>query len=100
MNLILQIDPGIKLVPLIDIEEDYNGYAADFYRHGIVQAIMKDNGLKQGSEFARLVDFQLVLRTIVMSLEELDPRDKEDPIYVNFKQLSHAYDQKFYAAFK
>lgn len=35
-----------KIIPLIDLDVPLNGYAYDFYRHGIVSSIISDNGLR------------------------------------------------------
>lgn len=95
----MQICPGIKIVPLLDTDIVHNSYAADFYRHGIVDAIRRDNGLRAGAEFTRIKDFLLVLKTLVICLEELEPIDQDDPIYIYFKCICNTFDQKFKKAF-
>lgn len=76
-----------------------NSYAADFYRHGIAQAIVIDNGLKHGQEFQSLHDFLLVLKTIVLALEELEPIDDNDVILYHFRKLYHKFQENFANAF-
>ncbi|KAK2841620.1 hypothetical protein FQN49_006075 [Arthroderma sp. PD_2] len=46
-----------------------NAYLYDFFRHGNVHALEKDNGVRRGDIWFVLNDFSLVLATIVTSLE-------------------------------
>lgn len=87
------------MVPLLNTNVVHNSYAADFYRHGIVKAIVTDNGLKAGAEFSRLKDFLLVLKALEVCLEELDPINKDDVVYTYFKKVSVKFDEKFKKAF-
>lgn len=77
----------------------YNSYALDFYRHGIVQAIREDNGLKAGNEFTRLKDFYLVLKALVICLEELEPVEENDPVLESFKSTANAFEEVYKRAF-
>lgn len=63
-------------VPYIRIYPDdtgpnrpWNAYIYDFYKHGDLAALVRDNGIKRGDVWFRLKDFSLVLATIVTSLE-------------------------------
>lgn len=85
----------MKIVPIIDLDLEINSYAADFYRHGIKKAIMRDNGLKHGQDYALLNDFVLVLRTVVLALEELEPVDQDDVILHHFRVIQCKYEQAF-----
>lgn len=91
--------PEVKVVPIIDLDLEINSYAADFYRHGIVQAIVKDNGLKHGQEYQLLNDFRMVLKTIVLALEELEPVNKDDRLLHHFRVIQQKYQQNFFNAF-
>jgi len=45
-----------------------NSYLLDFFKHGDVTSITRDNGVKAGDVWFRLKDFSLVLATVVTSL--------------------------------
>lgn len=91
--------PDVKIVPIIDLDLEINSYAADFYRHGIRKAIMKDNGLKHGQDYTLLKDFLLVLRTVVLALEELEPMDQDDVILYHFRAIHDKYRDAFFKAY-
>lgn len=93
------MSPDIKVVPLLDLDVEFNAYAADFYRHGIANAIVEDNGLKNGDHCNALKDFDLVLKTIVMAIEEMEPVDENDLVYKHFKIISDRYTDNFRLAF-
>lgn len=60
--------PYLGLYP----EEDrvpLNAYLYDFFKHGNVNAIERDNGIRKGDIWYLLNDFSLVLATIVTSFE-------------------------------
>lgn len=61
----------MKIVPTVKLDLEYNSYALDFYKHGIKQAICRDNGLKSGDDFRLLKDFMLTLKSIHLSLSEM-----------------------------
>lgn len=46
-----------------------NAYLYDFFKHGNVRALERDNGVRKGDIWFALNDFSLVLATIVTSLE-------------------------------
>ncbi|GLV41143.1 Mtr4 helicase [Carabus blaptoides fortunei] len=89
----------VKTIPVIDLKRNLNGYALDFFRHGIVEAIRNDNGLKQGAEFALIKDFILLIKTIVVALEEMEVKDENDVVIGHFKKLSDKYNVLFCKAF-
>lgn len=62
---------NVKVVPTLELDFKCNSYALDFYKHGIRQAICRENGLRAGSDFALLQDFLLVLKSLYMSLTEM-----------------------------
>ncbi|PGG98688.1 hypothetical protein GX51_06695 [Blastomyces parvus] len=63
-----------SVVPYLGLypEEDslpLNAYLYDFFKHGNINAIDRDNGIRKGDIWFLLNDFSLVLATIVTSLE-------------------------------
>lgn len=88
----------VKIIPLVDLNTQLNSYALDFYKHGIVEAIRNDNGLKSGQEYIFLTDFLLILKTIVVSLEQMGGTEN-DIVYANFKKLEASYNRKCNKAF-
>ncbi|KAI1263662.1 P-loop containing nucleoside triphosphate hydrolase protein [Xylariaceae sp. FL1019] len=46
----------------------WNAYIYDFYKHGDLTALVRDNGIKRGDVWFHLKDFSLVLAAIVTSL--------------------------------
>jgi hypothetical protein len=83
----------------VELNTIYNGYAWDFYNHGIVAAIMNDNGLKQGADFDLLRDFALVLKVIKTSLSELEPADENDQVLRTFNIVEENFYDKFKKAY-
>lgn len=74
-------ESAIPYTPVTDQERGgvpWNAYLYDFFKHGDLQALIRDNGIKGGDVWFHLKDFSLVLATIVASLANfLDP-DSED----------------------
>jgi hypothetical protein len=87
------------VAPIVELDKTYNGYAWDFYNHGIVAAIKKDNRLKQGEDYALLNDFLLMLRVIRVSLSELEPVDDNDPVLKTFTTIENNFATSFYKAY-
>jgi hypothetical protein len=87
------------VVPIVEVDKTYNGYAWDFYNHGIVAAIKKDNRLKQGDDFALLCDFLLMLKVIKVSLLELEPVDENDPVLKTFTIIEENFATSFNKAY-
>ena len=69
----VEMYPKERKIPL-------NAYLLDFFKHGNVHALEKDNRIRKGDIWFVLNDFSLVLATIVTSLE-------------NFLKLSPSTDQ-------
>jgi hypothetical protein len=84
----------------VELDTSYNGYAWDFYNHGIAAAIVNDNGLKQGADFALLLDFTLVLKVIRTSLSELEPVDENDQVLRTFNIVENNFYGKFKKAYE
>lgn len=74
-------ESAIPYTPVTEQERGgvpWNAYLYDFFKHGDLQALIRDNGIKGGDVWFHLKDFSLVLATIVASLANfLDP-DSED----------------------
>lgn len=83
----------------MEFDKTYNGYAWDFYNHGIVDAIKRDNRLKQGTDFALLNDFLLMLRVIRVSLSELEPGEEIDPVLKTFTIIEENFATSFCKAY-
>jgi hypothetical protein len=49
----------------------WNAYLYDFFKHGDLTALVRDNGIKSGDVWFALKDFSLVLATITASLANL-----------------------------
>jgi len=94
-----QVFTDIKVAPIVELDKTYNGYAWDFYNHGIVAAIKKDNRLKQGEDFTLLKDFLLMLRVIRVSLSELEPVDENDPVLKTFTIIEDNFATNFNKAY-
>ncbi len=47
----------------------FNAYILDFFKHGDLQALVRDNGIRRGDVWFHLKDFSLILVTIVTSFE-------------------------------
>ena len=66
-------------VPYVTVEDPngapWNAYAFDFFRHGDLRALVRDNGIHAGDVWFRLKDFSLVLRAIETSLYNLKNSD-------------------------
>ncbi|XP_063232195.1 probable ATP-dependent RNA helicase DDX60 isoform X2 [Bacillus rossius redtenbacheri] len=90
-NIRHQVFTDMKVVPLVDLDTTLNGYAWDFYNHGIVSAIVHDNKLKSGSEFDKIRDFMLVLKAITVTLEDLEPCDSDDPVVRTFRTVTDRF---------
>lgn len=60
--------PYIPINPNGDARLRWNAYIYDFFKHGDMEALVRDNGIKGGDVWFLLKDFSLVLATIVTSL--------------------------------
>ncbi|XP_069688132.1 probable ATP-dependent RNA helicase DDX60 [Periplaneta americana] len=98
-NIRHEVFTDMKVVPLVEMDTTYNGYAWDFYNHGIKKAIQRDNKLKQGYDFSLLYDFLLVLKTIKTTLEELEPVRAGDPVFQTFSIVENNFRSKFAKAY-
>ncbi|KAI1413491.1 P-loop containing nucleoside triphosphate hydrolase protein [Hypoxylon sp. FL1857] len=60
--------PYIPMAPHETRGVPWNAYIYDFFKHGDMGALVRDNGIKGGDVWFRLKDFSLILATIVTSL--------------------------------
>ncbi|KID96285.1 DEAD-like helicase, partial [Metarhizium majus ARSEF 297] len=60
--------PYIPIHPNDDVRIPWNAYIYDFFKHGDMEALVRDNGIKGGDVWFHLKDFSLILATIVTSL--------------------------------
>ncbi|KAH8759888.1 DEAD/DEAH box helicase [Diaporthe sp. PMI_573] len=64
-------ESAIPYIPLFPDDTDsvpWNAYLYDFFKHGDMEALVRDNHIKKGDVWFLLKDFSLVLATIVTSL--------------------------------
>ncbi|KAG6040949.1 hypothetical protein E4U41_006540 [Claviceps citrina] len=75
--------PYIPIYPNNDASMHWNAYIYDFYKHGDMKALVKENGIKAGDVWFHLKDFSLILAAIVTTLEnyfKLDGARDEDAL--------------------
>ncbi|EXU96040.1 DEAD/DEAH box helicase [Metarhizium robertsii] len=60
--------PYIPIHPNDDARIPWNAYIYDFFKHGDMEALVRDNGIKAGDVWFHLKDFSLILATIITSL--------------------------------
>ncbi|KAM3565682.1 hypothetical protein ARSEF4850_001282 [Beauveria asiatica] len=61
--------PYIRIYPADTGGKPWNAYIYDFFKHGDLKALVRDNHIKRGDAWFHLKDFSLILATIVTSLE-------------------------------
>ncbi|XP_056417054.1 probable ATP-dependent RNA helicase DDX60 isoform X2 [Hyla sarda] len=91
-----------KHIPLLSFQntDQYRGkrylnaYALDFFKHGCMDAIVKDNGFNSGEAYYILWDFYLIIASISVSLKEMC---ETDPVALAFEQLKEKYLEKLEA---
>jgi hypothetical protein len=96
---LLQVFTDVKVIPVVELDRVYNGYAWDFYNHGVSVAIQRDNRLKAGDDFRLLHDFLLMLKAIRTSLLELQPINGEDKVLQTFRTVEYNFRSKFNKAY-
>ncbi|RDA94870.1 hypothetical protein CP533_4278 [Ophiocordyceps camponoti-saundersi (nom. inval.)] len=74
--------PHVRIYPEDTAGVPWNAFIYDFFKHGDLTALVRDNGIPRGEVWFLLKDFSLVLATIVASLENLlsstSPLDDDD----------------------
>lgn len=64
-------ESAIPFIPIYphDTHTEFNAYLYDFFKHGSLRVLVRDNRIKQGDVWFHLKDFSLTLKTIVTSLK-------------------------------
>ncbi|OTA76381.1 hypothetical protein M434DRAFT_402525 [Hypoxylon sp. CO27-5] len=73
-------ESAIPYIPIAPHETNgvpWNAYIYDFFKHGDMSALVRDNGIKGGDVWFHLKDFSLILATIVTSLANFLNPDAE-----------------------
>ncbi|XP_053556211.1 probable ATP-dependent RNA helicase DDX60 [Bombina bombina] len=70
-----------------------NSYVLDFFKHGSLHAIVKENGFNEGDAFVLLKDFKLAVAAISVSLKEMC-EDENDRVVLAFEQLHEMFKEK------
>jgi len=90
-------------IPKISFDVILNGFALDFYNHGIWRCLITDNGIQEGNVFQLLNDFKFALKSIATSLQEMGPDqstgESDDIVVQAFTQLSENFLLRFEEAF-
>ncbi|XP_006864613.1 PREDICTED: probable ATP-dependent RNA helicase DDX60-like [Chrysochloris asiatica] len=97
------VSVNVKDIPFLQLSKydingrkrPLNGYALNFYKHGSLLALTEDNWLNMGDAFNLIRDLTLVIQSIRISLIELCD-DEDDNVLLAFKQLSEAFEKKFW----
>uniref|UniRef100_A0A8C5MV99 Uncharacterized protein n=1 Tax=Leptobrachium leishanense TaxID=445787 RepID=A0A8C5MV99_9ANUR len=70
-----------------------NSYVVDFYRHGYLKEIVKNNGLFESNAFYKLQDFKRTIDTIRDRLKEMS-KEENDPVVLAFEKLTKEFEDK------
>lgn len=75
-------ESAIPYIPIAPDETNgvpWNAYIYDFFKHGDLKALSRDNEIRSGDAWFRLKDFSLVLSTIIASIETfINPNEDAD----------------------
>ncbi|XP_041530136.1 probable ATP-dependent RNA helicase DDX60 [Microtus oregoni] len=71
-----------------------SAYALDFYKHGSLVRLEKENRIHQGRAYDLLKYFSSTIKSISISLRELC-ENEEDNVVLAFEQLSESFQEKF-----
>ncbi|KAI9150582.1 helicase [Paramyrothecium foliicola] len=93
-------ESAIPYIPIYPDETDnvpFNAYILDFFKHGDLHALVRDNGIKRGDVWFSLKDFSLILAAIVASLEStLDPHaESEDAAMVDIQDAGDSIEEGY-----
>ncbi|XP_075467930.1 putative ATP-dependent RNA helicase DDX60 isoform X3 [Ascaphus truei] len=91
-------------IPILHLEKEddcgrrilLNAYVLDFFKHGSMDAITRDNCIHEGDAYMLLKDFVLAVAAISVSLKELC-EDENDTVVLAFEQLSTMFIKKLNA---
>jgi hypothetical protein len=71
--------PYIPIAPKETGGQPWNAYLLDFFKHGDVVTLARDNGIKSSEVWFLLKDFSMIVDTIINGLEKfLDPNAGDD----------------------
>ncbi|KAK1622681.1 hypothetical protein BDP81DRAFT_507281 [Colletotrichum phormii] len=90
-------ESAIPYIPIYPEETDnvpWNAYIYDFFKHGDLNTLVRDNEIKGGDVWFRLKDFSLILATIVTSLENILGRvDADDADMIDIQDVGDALEE-------
>ncbi|OHE94806.1 DEAD/DEAH box helicase [Colletotrichum orchidophilum] len=87
--------PYIPIYPKDTNNVPWNAYIYDFFKHGDLNTLVRDNGIKGGDVWFHLKDFSLILATIVTSLENLLGQvDADDTDMINVLDVGDALEEE------
>ncbi|RYP47761.1 hypothetical protein DL768_006229 [Monosporascus sp. mg162] len=91
-------ESAIPYIPVAPAElggVPWNAYIYDFFKHGDLEALIRDNDIKRGDVWFRLKDFSLVVATIVTSLSNfLNPdADDDDAAMIDVQDAGDVFDE-------
>ncbi|KXH62453.1 DEAD/DEAH box helicase [Colletotrichum nymphaeae SA-01] len=91
-------ESAIPYIPIYPEETNgvpWNAYIYDFYKHGDLNTLVQDNGIKGGDVWFHLKDFSLILATIVTSLENIMGRvDADDSDMINVQDVADTIEEE------
>lgn len=90
-------ESAIPFIPIYpdDTNGPWNAYLYDFYKHGDLTALVRDNRAKRGDIWFHLKDFSLVLATIVTSLRNfMDLEASDDLAMMDVQDAEDAFQQR------
>lgn len=88
--------PYIPLYPDDTNGTAWNAYLYDFFKHGDIETLVRDNRIKRGDVWFRLKDFSLVLATIVTSLTnflDMQAGDDGDMAMMDVQDAEEAFQE-------
>ncbi|RYO90005.1 hypothetical protein DL764_008518 [Monosporascus ibericus] len=91
-------ESAIPYIPVAGAElggVPWNAYIYDFFKHGDLEALIRDNGIKRGDVWFRLKDISLIVATIVTSLSNfLNPdADGDDAGMIDVQDAGDVADE-------
>ncbi|KXH38090.1 DEAD/DEAH box helicase [Colletotrichum simmondsii] len=91
-------ESAIPYIPIYPRETNgvpWNAYIYDFYKHGDLNTLVQDNGIKGGDVWFHLKDFSLILATIVTSLENIMGRvDADESDMINVQDVADTIEEE------
>ncbi|KAF4777168.1 DEAD/DEAH box helicase [Colletotrichum scovillei] len=91
-------ESAVPYIPIYPEETNgvpWNAYIYDFYKHGDLNTLVQDNGIKGGDVWFHLKDFSLILATIVTSLENIMGRvDADDSDMINVQDVADTIEEE------